>query len=375
MKKNLLLALSGLVIFAACHNGSNNLVTNPGGFAINGTISGMDSGWVYFGHNDSTGFKKDSTHVKNHQFAYTGKVTEPSLYYVWMSTPQGVMLKTFGFFVEDTTMQINVNRDSITKTVVTGSHVNDLYVAYEEALKPIKNKMDALDKGYSEAAHSNNKAAMDSLEKVYDKLSAEEIDANVAYVQNNPNSVIGAWAIKKMLYNFDLAQLKKVYPSFSPAVQQSSFGKEIKKEMDIMDRTAIGQMAPDFTQNDSTGKPLALASFKGKYVLVDFWASWCGPCRRENPNVVEAYKKFKGKNFTILGVSLDENKEAWVKAVKDDGLAWNHVCDLKGWKNVVAAEYGIRAVPSNFLLDPSGKILAHNLRGEVLQDTLAKILK
>jgi thiol-disulfide isomerase/thioredoxin len=120
---------------------------------------------------------------------------------------------------------------------------------------------------------------------------------------------------------------------------------------------------------------LALSSFKGKYVLLDFWASWCGPCRRENPNVVEAYKKYKGKNFTILGVSLDENKEAWIKAVKDDGLAWNHVCDLKGWKNVVAAEYGIRAVPSNFLLDPSGKILAHNLRGEVLQDTLAKILK
>jgi peroxiredoxin len=285
------------------------------------------------------------------------------------------MLKTFGFFVEDTTMQINVNKDSITKTVVTGSHVNDLYIAYEEALKPIKNKMDALDKAYSEAAHAGNKTVIDSLEKVYDKLSAEEIDANVYYVQSNPNSVIGAWAIKKMLYNFDLAQLKKVYPAFSPAVQQSSFAKEIKKEMDIMDRTAIGQMAPDFTQNDSAGNPVALASFKGKYVLLDFWASWCGPCRRENPNVVEAYKKFKGKNFTILGVSLDDNKEAWVKAVNTDGLAWNHVCDLKGWKNVVAAEYGIRAVPSNFLLDPSGKILAHNLRGEILQDTLAKILK
>ncbi len=375
MKKNLFLALSGLVIFAACHNGNNNLVTNPGGFAINGTISGMDSGWVYFGHTDSTGFKKDSSHVKNHQFAYLGKVSEPSLYYVWMPTPQGVMLKTFGFFIEDTTLQMNVNKDSISKTVVTGSRVNDLYIAYEEALKPIKSKMDALDKSYTEAAHAGNKTIIDSLEKVYDKLSAEEIDANVSYALNNPNSVIGAWAIKKMLYNFDLAKLKKVYPAFSPAVQQSSFAKEIKKEMDIMDRTAIGQMAPDFTQNDSTGKPLALASFKGKYVLVDFWASWCGPCRRENPNVVEAYKKFKGKNFTILGVSLDDNKEAWVKAVNTDGLAWNHVCDMKGWKNAVAAEYGIRAVPSNFLIDPSGKILAHNLRGEVLQDTLAKILK
>src|ERR1700722_3206138 len=215
MKKNLLLALSGLVIFAACNNGSKSLVTNPGGFAINGTINGMDSGWVYFGHTDSTGFKKDSTHVKNHQFAYLGKVSEPSLYYVWLASPQGVMLKTFGFFVEDTTMQINVNKDSVAKTVVTGSHVNDLYVAYEEALKPIKSKMDALDKSYTEAAHAGNKVLIDSLEKVYDKLNDQEIDANISYAQNNPNSVIGAWAIKKMLYDYNLAQLKKVYPAFS----------------------------------------------------------------------------------------------------------------------------------------------------------------
>jgi len=178
-----------------------------------------------------------------------------------------------------------------------------------------------------------------------------------------------------MLYDFDLPRLKKAYAAFSPAVQQSGFGREVKKEMDIMDRTAIGQMAPDFTQNDTAGKPVTLASFHGKYVLLDFWASWCGPCRRENPNVVEAYKKFKNKNFTILGVSLDDNKESWIKAFKDDGLEWNHVSDLKGWKNAAALQYGVRAIPSNFLLDPSGKILAHNLRGEVLQDTLAKILK
>ena len=375
MKRNLYAALAGLVIFAACHNGGNNMVTNPGGFAINGTINGMDTGWVYFGHSDSNGFKKDSVHVKGHQFVYTGKVGEPSLYYVWLSAPQGTMLSTFDFFVEDTTMQMNLNKDSIGKTSVTGSHVNDLYVAYKETMKPTKDKMDALNKSYKVAAEAGNKTAIDSLEKVYDNLSKEEIDNMVSYVQKNPNSIIGAWTIKKMLYDFDLPTLKKVYAAFSSSVQQSTFAKEIKGEIDIMDRTAVGQMAPDFTQNDSTGKPVSLSSFHGKYLLLDFWASWCGPCRRENPNVVEAYKKFKGKNFTILSVSLDDNKEAWMKAVKDDGLEWNHVCDMKGWKNAVAAEYGIRAVPSNYLLDPSGKILAHNLRGEELQDTLAKILK
>jgi len=197
MNRNLFVALTGLVIFAACHNGGNNTVTNPGGFAINGTVKGMDSGWVYFGHSDSNGFKKDSAQIKGHQFAYTGKVGEPSLFYVWLSAAQGNMPTTFDFFVEDTTMQMNLNQDSIAKTSVTGSHVNDLYVAYKGAMKPVKDKMDALNKRYEVAAKAGNKEAIDSLEKVYEKLSTEEIDNTVSYVQNNPNSIIGAWAIKR----------------------------------------------------------------------------------------------------------------------------------------------------------------------------------
>ena len=138
---------------------------------------------------------------------------------------------------------------------------------------------------------------------------------------------------------------------------------------------ALGAIAPDFTQDDVNGTPVSLSSFKGKYVLIDFWASWCGPCRAENPNVVKAYNKFKSKNFTIIGVSLDkpEGKADWLAAIKNDGLAWTQVSDLKFWSNEVALQYAVQSIPHNFLLDPTGKIIAKDLRGNDLDKKLTEI--
>jgi peroxiredoxin len=136
----------------------------------------------------------------------------------------------------------------------------------------------------------------------------------------------------------------------------------------------IGSDAVDFVQNDTSGNPVKLSSFRGKYVLIDFWASWCKPCRMENPTVVKAFNQYKSKNFTVLGVSLDRSKDAWVKAIADDNLTWTHVSDLKFWSNVVAVKYKVESIPQNFLLDPNGKIIAKNLRGEQLLETLKGLL-
>ncbi|MGN6417370.1 MAG: redoxin domain-containing protein [Pseudobacter sp.] len=210
------------------------------------------------------------------------------------------------------------------------------------------------------------------------ELKKERRLQEIAFVKANPGYLVSVEALKDAVGHLpdNIEQYHKLFNGLKKSVRNSKEGLELRKSIDAFMAVRIGAIAPDFTQADTSGTAVHLKELRGKYVLLDFWASWCYPCREENPNLVRAYNQFKDKNFTVLGISLDQpgKHDAWTKAIREDGLTWLHVSDLKYWKNEVALLYSVRSIPQNFLLDPNGKIIAANLRGEELLRKLQELL-
>jgi peroxiredoxin len=195
------------------------------------------------------------------------------------------------------------------------------------------------------------------------------------FVKANPGSFAAVYLLNGYVNRMELEKVEGLYASLSPKYKDTRSGKSIIKGIEARKITAIGKTAPDFTQPDTLGNSVTLSSLRGQYVLVDFWASWCGPCRTENPNLVKTFNQYKDKGFTVLGVSLDQpgKKDAWLAAVHKDNLTWTQVSDLKFWENEAAVLYGIKAIPANLLLDKEGKIIAKDLRGEELNKKLSEL--
>ncbi|MBX3253728.1 MAG: redoxin domain-containing protein [Chitinophagaceae bacterium] len=272
-------------------------------------------------------------------------------------------------------MNVTASHDSLFKGKVSGSVTNDEYQKYYGKYELIDEKQKKLYMQYQQASMAGDMKQMEQVQNDFEALEKENKDLVVDFAKQNPGSYVSAFLVAQSFsYDADPAELEPLYKGFAENIRTSHFGKNIKATIDASNKTAIGSVAPDFTLNDVNGKPVSLASYKGKYILVDFWASWCGPCRQENPTVVKAYNAYKAKGFDILGVSLDEKKENWEKAIQQDQLAWTHVSDLKGWQSDAASLYGIKAIPMNYLLDKEGKIIAKSLRGEELLKKLGEIL-
>lgn len=257
---------------------------------------------------------------------------------------------------------------------IKGSAEQKDYITLQNEFRPVNEKLQVIKDKMNlikDKKSSEYEALSDQYREGYTMLGPVE----ESFIRAHTHSWV-SWNImadKSMIV--DPTLYRELYGLFGPEFTDTEDGEILKENIERAYATRIGKPAPLFTQDDPEGNAISLASLKGKYVLIDFWASWCGPCRVENPNVVKAYHQYKDKNFEILGVSLDDKKDAWLKAIKTDELPWLQVCDLKGWKNDVAVQYYIGAVPQNLLLDPNGIIIAKNLRGEALEEKLAEILK
>lgn len=377
MKHILSMGLGAFLLLQACHPGAGtagNASSTDTSFTLSGKISGLDSGWVYLINRQTGSANMDSARIQQGAFTYEGKVDSPTFYLLGIEQ-DGQKQFRLGFFLQNGKISITGSKDSLDKAKVQGSATQDEYIAYQDGRKSLDDEENRLNESYMQFRATGNQKGMDSLMKVFKGMDEQNKDYVRNYVKAHPSSYVSAFEVyQNFSYNPEAAELDSLYTQMNTGIQSSYYGQKIKKALDIARKTAIGQSAPEFTQNDAAGKPLSLSSLKGKYVLVDFWASWCGPCRAENPNVVKAYKKYHPKGFDILGVSLDEDKDKWLEAVKKDHLDWNQVSDLQGWKNSVAGLYGVQAIPMNFLLDKDGKIIAKGLRGEDLEEKLAALL-
>jgi peroxiredoxin len=328
----------------------------------------------------------DSSQMVNGAFDIKGKMLNPSGAVIVID-PAGTGLDKLDSTADNLTFYTDSGKyainspDSVSKAKITGSKINDDNKRLMALLTPIANKAKEINAEKTAATADQRNAAgfQNSINARLQELQTEQKAALKIFIASNPDSYISLLA----LYSVDgpspdPGDLEPLYNSLSDRLKKTETGKVFKSALERLKGTTmgLGTLAPDFTQNDVNGVPVKLSSFRGKYVLVDFWASWCGPCREENPNVVKAYNRYKEKNFTILGVSLDkmEGKANWLAAIKNDGLAWTQVSDLKFWSNEAAALYKVTAIPANFLIDPSGKIIAKNLRGDDLENKLKEVL-
>ena len=381
--KSLLITLFAIVpVLAMAQTDQSN------GFTISGKLKKMGdtAAWVFLYYTSGNNRMVDSVKVQKNKYRFAGSIDEPVLSrlrikYTSASAdneqPLNMKRDLATLFLQPGKIKIT-SVDSFANIQVKGAPAHNEYREFEALSKPYTDSMQALSAQYVEYRNDGNNAQMKEIENkalILEKAIREDVFQQ--FIKNHPASPVSLLLLQQFAgQDIDVAEVDPLFEQLTPTVKSYPSALLFKERIDVARRTNIGQMAADFTQNDTLGNPVTLSSFRGKYVLIDFWASWCGPCRSENPNVVKAYNKYKDKGFSILGVSLDRQgaKDAWLKAIHDDGLTWTQVSDLQYWNNAAAQLYGIQSIPQNFLLDPAGKIIDKNLRGEDLERKLGELL-
>ena len=364
MNKIVYLFAVGAMALTAC--------SNDPAYKISGTIENVADGEFVF-LQEAKGremVKLDSAVVTAGAFTFEGRQDEVVNRYITYTPKEGRGPRV-DFFLENGNITVAMGENAS----VTGTPNNDIYQAYKTESSALNKEMRALyaktkEEGVTEEQKAEIEKQYEELSNKLDALTFKTIDANIT----NP---VGIHLWPGNSYSMELDQLKALAAKVPAEYQSNERIAKLLDRIKILEKTAVGQKFTDFTLPDTEGNPMKLADIiaKNKYTLIDFWASWCGPCRAEMPNVVAAYKEYNKKGFGIVGVSLDNDADKWKKAIKDMNMTWDHMSDVKGWQCEGAALYGVNSIPATVLVAQDGTIIARNLRGEAIKEKLAELLK
>jgi thiol-disulfide isomerase/thioredoxin len=348
------------------------------GFTIKGELKNLNDGdkvsLLFRGANYSAPDTIVSTIAKNNRFELKGTLNSPELLYLAAGKRkvQGLI------FIDNASIEIKGSTDSMRQVTVIGSKANDDFVAFNKALLPFRTQETDLARAYAKAKQDNDEQAMNHVDDQLNALEKNKEKTVIEICNSQKDGVIIPYMILNTIYSPDPSVYLPLYDRFMPEVKQSKYGQLLKAKLDLLATVAVGELAPNFSAKTPEGNTLLLKDVmaKGKLTLIDFWASWCGPCRKENPSLVKAYEKYHSKGLNIIGFSLDKKSglEAWKKAIIDDKLSWFHVSDLNEWESGTVKLYGITAIPQSVLIDSKGKIVGKNLKGEELNKKLEELL-
>lgn len=349
-------------------------------YSIIGTVANLEIKSLYF---TETSFfsnvkpKVQKVNILEGKFNIKGYFNEPVP--VFLSIDQDFKKNpatTKQFILDSGNISVQIN-GGLNDALISGSKAQDDMQRLSSGQAPYYEKLNQI--GKEAELKSQSGISPDSIAALYRipfrDVNRELVEFQLSFVKQNPTAFASLLLIPSIAGSkFNFFEADSLLKSLSSGIQNSATAKLVKDYIDSEKKTSLGAVAPDFALSDTSGKAIPLSSLKGKYVLLDFWAAWCGPCRQENPNVVHAYKQFKDKGFTVFGVSLDRDKKSWLAAIREDNLNWQHVSDLKYWGSEAAALYKVSSIPRNFLLDPNGKIIGRDLRGPDLLDKLNELL-
>ncbi len=376
MKKSIIVFL--LIPFSHSFYAQKTISKKPVSIRIDGTISRFQGSQIFIHHKVGDQVVSDSAKVNKDQFQFNIKAAEPDLFWITLDRDNNPQQPATCFlFADATPLKATLKVDSMAVSRIDGGQSQNDYLDYRGIISNLVAIQQKMQTDFNQAVQTNDVNMQNAIRNEYQNLNTRYISELKGFIKTHPKSPVSTYILANELVNpaIPVEEVVEAIGYVDKSLADNSNFRAANARIENIKGTMVGYTATNFSQSTPEGKKVSLTDFRGKYVLIDFWASWCKPCRMENPNVVAAYNRYKDKGFTVLGVSMDSNKDPWVSAIKQDNLAWTHVSDLKGWGNEVGKLYNVTGIPQNFLLDKDGKIVAKDLRGEALEQKLAELIK